>query len=203
MRALRSGNGRRGSYHRCAARATQAIPGAGGCTLELLGWWSPPEHQETPLDATRAARVSVPAGAHSFTRPRSGASRLGLTRSRLWSRLPASPGTLVVRGSPAAPTPMQEHLGWPVWLLQRNCYNLRGGVTRAPRAHAPATARNRLLSRLAASPGALVVNPSPSAPAPMQEHLGWPVWLLQRNYNLRVGRNQSAAPGARTDRRDG
>ena len=144
VRTLRSGNGRRGSYHRCAARATQAIPGAGGCALELLGWWAPPEHQETPLDATRAARVSVPAGAHSFTRPRSGASRLGLTRSRLWSRLPASPGTLVVRGSPAAPTPMQEHLGWPVWLLQRNCYNLHGGVTRAPRAHAedaPVTAR--------------------------------------------------------------
>ena len=57
MRALRSGNGRRGSYHRCAARATQAFLGAGGCELELLGWWAPPEHQETQLDATRAARV--------------------------------------------------------------------------------------------------------------------------------------------------
>ena len=139
-----------------------------------------------------------------FFRPERRCAHAPVTaRNRLLSRLAASPGALVVGPSPAAPTPMQEHLRWPVWRLQRNYYSLCGGVTRAPRAHAPATARNRLLSRLAASPGALVVNPSPSAPAPMQEHLGWPVWLLQRNYNLRVGRNQSAAPRARTDRRDG
>ena len=54
VRALRSGNGRRVSYKRCAARATQAIPGAPACVLELMGGWAPPEHQETPVDATRA-----------------------------------------------------------------------------------------------------------------------------------------------------
>ena len=116
-------------------------------------------------------------------------------RSRLWPRLAVSPGALLGGGSPAAPPTMEEHLGWPVWRLKRNHYNLRGGVIRAPGEHAPATARSRLWSRLAVSPGALVVGDSPAAPPTMQEHLGWPVWRLQRNhYNLRGG--VIRAPGA-------
>ena len=106
--------------------------------------------------------------------------------------------------SPSAPDTMQEHLGWPVWLLQRNHYNLRSGTTRAPRAHARRRrlgSWNWLWSRLAASLGALVVVARPSVSATMQEHLGRPVLLLQRNcYNLRGGA-ATRAPATRTHRR--
>ena len=57
--ARRSGSGRRVSYS-CAVRATQAIPGAPAWGPELMGWDSPPEHQETPQDATRAGSEPSP-----------------------------------------------------------------------------------------------------------------------------------------------
>ena len=46
-----------------ALRVTQHATVVQRCTLELLGWGAPVGHQEMLLDATRAARVSVPAGA--------------------------------------------------------------------------------------------------------------------------------------------
>ena len=51
---------RRISYNSCAVSATQAISGAPAWGSELLGWALPPDHQETPQDATRAGSEPSP-----------------------------------------------------------------------------------------------------------------------------------------------